>query len=50
MTLRLFLMRWCHWSVEEFESLCNLSNCQIVILQKEPGGRYALTNELARRV
>jgi broad specificity phosphatase PhoE len=50
MTLRLFLMRWFHWSVEEFESLCNLSNCQIVILQKEAGGRYILTSELARRV
>lgn len=49
MTLRLFLMRWFHWSVEEFESLCNPHNCQIVIMQKDANERYALLSELARR-
>jgi broad specificity phosphatase PhoE len=49
MTLRLFLMRWFHWSVEEFESLHNLHNCEIVIMQKDLNDRYKLMSELARR-
>ena len=50
MTLRLFLMRWFHWSVEEFEALRNPGNCQIVVMQKQAGGeRYALSAELVRR-
>jgi broad specificity phosphatase PhoE len=49
MTLRLFLMRWLHWSVEEFESLRNPQNCQIVIMQKGLNDRYNLVGELARR-
>ena len=34
MTLRLFLMRWYHWSVEKFESYGNPDNCQIVIMER----------------
>jgi broad specificity phosphatase PhoE len=49
MTLRLFLMRWFHWSAEEFESLRNPQNCQIVIMQKCLNDRYDLVSELARR-
>lgn len=49
MTLRLFLMRWFHWGVEEFEALRNPHNCQIVIMQKDSNDRYNLTSELARR-
>lgn len=49
MTIRLFLMRWFHWSVEEFELLRNPSNCQIVIMQKDSSERYRLRSELARR-
>jgi broad specificity phosphatase PhoE len=49
MTLRLFLMRWFHWSVEEFESLRNPQNCQIVIMQKDLNDRYSLVSELTRR-
>lgn len=48
MTLRLFLMRWFHWSVEEFESLRNPKNCQIVVMEKA-GDKYQLVTELARR-
>lgn len=29
MTLRLFLMRWFHWTVEDFEQLANPGNCQL---------------------
>ncbi len=47
--LRLFLMRWFHWSVEEFENLRNPRNCQIVIMQQTPDGHYALLEELAKR-
>jgi broad specificity phosphatase PhoE len=49
MTLRLFLMRWFHWSVEEFENLHNLQNCQIVVMQQESDGHYKLVSELAFR-
>ncbi|MBI4748217.1 MAG: histidine phosphatase family protein [Acidobacteria bacterium] len=48
MTLRLFLMRWFHWSVEEFEALKNPKNCQIVTMEKMTN-KYRLTSELARR-
>jgi len=49
MTLRLFLMRWFHWSVEEFELLRNPLNCQIVIMQKDANDRYDLISALTRR-
>jgi broad specificity phosphatase PhoE len=50
MTIRLFLMRWFHWSVEEFELLRNPLNCQIVIMLKDTNGRYNLVSELVRRI
>ncbi len=49
MTLRLFLMRWYHWTVEEFETLRNLQNCQIVLMERGEDGRYALLSELAKK-
>ena len=49
MTMRLFLMRWFHWSVEEFENLRNPKNCQIVVMQKNSNERYNLISELAKR-
>jgi broad specificity phosphatase PhoE len=49
MTLRLFLMRWFHWSVEEFENLRNPRHCQIVVLQKGADDRYVLVSELVKR-
>ena len=33
LTLRLFLMRWLHWSVEEFEALKNPKNCEFFVLK-----------------
>lgn len=48
LAIRLFLMRWFHWTVEEFEQLRNPSNCQIITLQKEPDQRYRLAGEIAR--
>jgi broad specificity phosphatase PhoE len=49
MTLRLFLMRWLHWRVEEFENVRNPKNCQIVILEKEENGKYKLITKLRMR-
>jgi broad specificity phosphatase PhoE len=49
MTLRLFLMRWFHWTVEEFENLRNLKNCQIVVMEKDSDNRYRLTSNLEKR-
>ena len=49
MTLRLFLMRWFHWSVEEFENLRNPGHCQIVVMQQGADNRYVLVSELAKR-
>ena len=40
LTLRLFLMRWFHWSVEKFERLRNPKNCQWEVMTLEPSGRY----------
>jgi broad specificity phosphatase PhoE len=49
LTMRLFLMRWFHWSVEEFESLHNPKNCQIIIMEKQTDNSYKLTSELDRK-
>ena len=48
MTLRLFLMRWFHWTVEEFEQLANPGNCQLVVLERQEDGKYRLVSELRR--
>ncbi|HKY56230.1 MAG TPA: histidine phosphatase family protein [Anaerolineales bacterium] len=49
LTLRLFLMRWFHWTVEEFENLRNPRNCQVVVMQKNANDRYELISELEKR-
>jgi len=49
MSIRLFLMRWFHWSVEEFESHANPYNCQIVIMEQGDNGKYHLKSELNHR-
>jgi broad specificity phosphatase PhoE len=49
MTLRLFLMRWFHWTVEEFENLRNPRNCQVVVMEKRLDGKYELTTKLRTR-
>jgi broad specificity phosphatase PhoE len=49
MTLRLFLMRWFHWTVEEFENLRNPHNGQVVIMQRETNERYSLISKLKKR-
>jgi broad specificity phosphatase PhoE len=49
MTIRLFLMRWYHWTVEEFELLSNPANCQLVVLERNERDKYTLVSELRRR-
>jgi broad specificity phosphatase PhoE len=49
LTLRLFLMRWFHWTVEEFENLRNPYNCQVVVMQKQASDRYELISKLNKR-
>jgi broad specificity phosphatase PhoE len=42
LTMRLFCMRWFHWSVEYFESLENPGNAETVVLERQPDFRYRL--------
>ncbi len=49
MTIRLFLMRWFHWTVEEFEQLSNPHNCEFLVLEQRADGRYDLASEPRRR-
>lgn len=42
LTMRLFLMRWFHWTVEEFHSLKNPPNCHIAEMILGPDGKYHL--------
>ena len=42
MTLRVFVMRWFHITVKEFESWANPENCKPVILEKQSNDKYKL--------
>jgi len=46
MTMRLFLMRWFHSSVEEFESWGNPQNCGYFLLERQDGEKYELMTPL----
>jgi len=48
MSIRLFLMRWFHFTVEEFELLANPKNCEMVILERTEKGRYVLKTEIKK--
>jgi hypothetical protein len=45
----LFLMRWFHWTVEEFENLRNPLNGQVVVMEKNKHDRYELISKLEKR-
>jgi len=47
-TLRLLLMKYFGWSVEEFHLLWNFENCQMILLEKQPNGSYQLSKPLRR--
>lgn len=46
MTMRLFLMRFFHFSVEEFEKWRNPRNCDYFLLDKQTTGKYILKTPL----
>ncbi|CAN6482652.1 unnamed protein product [Victoria cruziana] len=41
-TTRVFLMKWFKWTVEQFERLNNLTNCEVRVMQLGTGGEYSL--------
>jgi len=49
MTLRIFLMRWLHWTVEEYEALANPANCQVIVMELKSDGKYQLCEPLKKR-
>ena len=46
MTLRIFLMRWFHWSVEHFERVRNPENAKVVVMERGADGHYTLVTPL----
>ncbi|OMO58613.1 Histidine phosphatase superfamily, clade-1 [Corchorus olitorius] len=42
LALRVFLMRWYKWTVEQFERLNNMGNGNMLVMEKGYGGRYSL--------
>ncbi|KAJ0464496.1 putative phosphoserine phosphatase [Helianthus annuus] len=40
--LRVFLMKWFKWTVEQFEYLHNFDNCEFRVMQLGSGGEYSL--------
>jgi broad specificity phosphatase PhoE len=48
LTSKVFLMRWFHWSVEEFDSLYTPKNCCIIAMKKVENDRYKLMTKLPR--
>ncbi len=50
LAIRLFLMRWYHQSVEEFESLQTPDNCEYIVMELQSNGKYAVLNPLSKYV
>lgn len=42
LTSRVFMMKWFKWTVEQFEYLNNLGNCEFRVMQLGCGGEYSL--------
>ncbi len=49
MTLRIFLMRWFHWTVEHFERVRNPGNCEVVVMEQRQDGHYKLATSIRLR-
>jgi len=50
MTIRLFLMRWFRWTVEEFDTLRNPRNGELIVMElNENTNRYHLVTEPRRK-
>ena len=50
MSIRLFLMRWFHFTVEDFELLANPANCDMLIMELQENGKYELVTPLKKHV
>jgi hypothetical protein len=46
--MRLFCMRWFHWTVAEFESLSNPGNAEMRMLVLGDDGKYQLDRPFER--
>lgn len=46
LAIRLFMMRWMHWSVEKFECAKNPWNCQVIVMERGDNGKYDITTDL----
>ncbi|XP_023908435.2 phosphoglycerate mutase-like protein AT74 [Quercus suber] len=42
LTSQVFLMKWFKWTVEQFERLNNLENCEFRVMELGDGGEYSL--------
>jgi broad specificity phosphatase PhoE len=42
LSLRVFLMRWYKWTVQQFEGLYNFGNTEMLVMELGPGGRSAI--------
>lgn len=49
MTARVFLMRWFHLTIEEFEVLSNPRNCDVIVLELQKHNKYKLVTKLKRK-
>ncbi|MGC4997642.1 MULTISPECIES: histidine phosphatase family protein [unclassified Streptomyces] len=48
LAMRLFCMRWFHWTVDDFESLSNPGNAEVRMLVLGEDGKYALDRPFDR--
>lgn len=48
-SIRCLLMRWFHWTVEDFESTGNPYNCEIFEMELQPNNKYKLNTPLKIR-
>ena len=46
LAIRLFIMRWFHHTIEEFECMRSPKNCDLVILEQDDNGHYQLVTPL----
>ncbi|MBO5983502.1 MAG: phosphoglycerate mutase family protein [Rikenellaceae bacterium] len=48
LTIRLFLMRYYHLTVEDFEQMLSPDNCELVIMTLQEDGKYKLDYEIKK--
>ena len=48
LTIRLFLMRYYHLTVEEFEQMLSPANCELVVMTLQEDGHYKLEYEIRK--